>query len=94
MNRVSSVLTLLAITIASASAEAQNLAPDVMNKAKSNCLSAVANKVNKPRNNLKILSARSDASGATVNIQVPTAQGPWTCLTSPKGKVEDVYFNG
>lgn len=94
MSRITSLLTLLAVAMASASAQAQNLPPDVMSKAKSNCLTAVAKKVNKPRSSLKIISSRSDSSGATVNIQVPAAQGPWSCLASPKGEVEDVYFNG
>jgi len=64
-----------------------------MGRAKSNCLSAVAKTVNRPRNTLKVINAHSDSSGAKVNIQVPTAQAPWSCLTSPKGDVEDVYFN-
>ena len=64
-----------------------------MGKAKSNCLTAVANTVNRPRSTLKVIKARSDSSGASVDIQVPTAQAPWTCLTIPKGEVEDVHFN-
>jgi hypothetical protein len=75
-------------------AQAGSLSSEVMSKAKSNCLNAVAKKVNKSRSTLKVISARSDSSGATVIIQVPTDQGPWSCLTSPKGEVEDVYFNG
>ncbi|MEB3352960.1 MAG: hypothetical protein VKM34_01800 [Cyanobacteriota bacterium] len=94
MNRFSGLLTLLAVAMAHAPGQAQSLPPDVLNKAKSNCLTAVSRKVNKPRSSLKIISARSDSSGATVSIKVPTAQGPWACLTSPKGEVEDVYFNG
>ena len=91
---VSGLLLLLATGLPVVPAQAGSLSSEVMSKAKSNCLTAVAKKVNKPRSTLKVISARSDSSGATVNIQVPTAQGPWSCLTSPKGDVEDVYFNG
>lgn len=38
--------------------------------------------------------ARSDASAASVDIQVPTAQAPLSCLTGPKGEVEDVDGTG
>ncbi|MEB3305529.1 MAG: hypothetical protein VKL58_04865 [Cyanobacteriota bacterium] len=94
LNSFPTVVLTLAIAIAGAPAQAQPLSAEVMNKAKSNCLTAVAKTVNKPRSSLRIIKARSDASGASVDIQVPTAQAPWACLTSPKGEVEDVYFNG
>lgn len=90
---VASVLALLASGVPVASVQAQPLSPEVMSKAKSNCLTAVAKTVNRPRSSLKIIKARSDVSGTKVDIQVPTAQAPWSCLTSPRGEVEDVYFN-
>jgi hypothetical protein len=90
---VSAFLALLTVTMSAAPAQAQPLSADVMSKARSNCLAAVAKTVNRPRSTLKIISARSDASGAFVNIQVPTAQAPWSCLTSPRGEVEDVHYN-
>lgn len=86
-------LALLAFGAHSAPAQAQPLPAEVMTKARSNCLTSVAKTVNRPRGTLKIIKARSDASGATVDIQVPTAQAPWTCLTNPRGDVENVYFN-
>lgn len=91
---VSAFVALLAISMASAPSQAQPLSAEVMSKARNNCLAAVAKTVNKPRSSLKIISSRGDSSGATVSIKVPTAQAPWACLTSPKGDVEDVYFNG
>lgn len=93
MKSVPAFLAWLAMATAVAPAQAQALSPEVMRKAKSHCLAAVAKTVNRPRNTLKIIKVRSDASGATVDIQVPTAQAPWSCLTSPKGDVEDVHFN-
>lgn len=84
---------LLALALGAAPIYAEALTPAIMNRAKSNCLSAVAKTVNRPRNTLKVINAHSDSSGAKVNIQVPTAQAPWSCLTSPKGDVEDVYLN-
>lgn len=83
----------LAVAIAVAPSLAQALSADVMNRAKSNCLTAVAKTVNRPRSTLKIIKVSSNASGASVDVQVPTAQAPWSCLTSPKGDVEDVHFN-
>lgn len=56
-------------------------------------ITSLAKTVNGPRSSLSIFKARSDASGATVDIQVPTALAPWTCLTNPKGEVENVVFN-
>jgi len=91
---ISAFVALLAISMASAPSQAQPLSAEVMSKARNNCLTAVAKTVNRPKSSLKIISARSDSSGATVSIQVPTAQAPWACLTSPRGDVEDVYFNG
>lgn len=64
-----------------------------MSRAKSKCLSAVVKTVNRHRSTLKVINTHSDRSGAKVNIQVPTAQLPWSCLTNLKGDVEDVYFN-
>jgi hypothetical protein len=90
---VSAVVALLAVSMAAAPSQAQALSADVTSKAKSNCLTAVAKTVNRPRSSLKIISVRSDSSGAAVTIKVPTAQVPWSCLTSQKGEVEDVHFN-
>jgi len=91
---ISAFVALLAISMASAPSQAQPLSAEVMGKARNNCLTAVAKTVNRPRSSLKIISSRSDSSGANVSIKVPTAQAPWACLTSPRGDVEDVYFNG
>lgn len=93
MPRTLSILAVFALALGAMPARAEAMAPSIMSRAKSNCLSAVAKTVNRPRSTLKILNSQSDSSGAKVNIQVPTAQAPWSCLTSPKGDVEDVYFN-
>jgi hypothetical protein len=53
----------------------------------------VAKTVNRARSSLKIIKSRSDASGASIDIQVPMAQAPWTCLTTAKGEVKETYFN-
>lgn len=90
---VSAVLALLPIIVSAAPVQAQTLSAEVMSRARSNCLTAVAKTVNRPRSSLRIIQARSDSSGAYIDIQVPTAQAPWSCLTSPKGEVEDVHFN-
>lgn len=50
-------------------------------------ITSVAKTVNIPRSSLSIFKARSDASGATVDILVPTALAPWTCLTNPKARL-------
>ena len=42
---------------------------------------------------LRAIPAHSDTSGAKVNLQVPIAQAPWSCLTNPRGDVDDVYIN-
>ena len=91
---ISAFVALLAVGMAPAVSQAQPLSADVINKARENCLTAVARTVNKPRSSLKIIGSTSDSSGAKVSIKVPTAQAPWACLTSPRGDVEDVYFNG
>lgn len=90
---VSVVLALLPISIAAAPVQAQPLSAEVMRKARSHCLTAVARTVNRSASSLKIIQARSDSSGASIDIQVPTAQASWSCLTSPRGEVEDVHFN-
>jgi hypothetical protein len=87
------VVTLLAFSVISAPAHAQPLSADVLSKAKSNCLDSVAKTVNRARSSLKIIKSRSDASGASIDIKVPMAQAPWTCLTTAKGEVKETYFN-
>ena len=92
--RLASVLLVcLATAVPATPGYTQPISADAISKAKSNCLSAVARLVNRPRNSLRIIKARGDTSGVYVDIQVPTAQAPWSCLTSPKGEVEDVHFN-
>ncbi|MFM7311932.1 MAG: hypothetical protein ACKO0M_01995 [Cyanobium sp.] len=87
------VMALLTFGVHATPVQAQPLPAEVMNKAKSNCLTSVAKPVNRPRSSLQGIKASRDASGARVEIQVPTAQAPWTCLTNPKGEVETVTFN-
>lgn len=87
------LLAAFALALSAAPAHAEALTPAILGRAKSNCLSAVAKTVNRPRSTLKVITTHSDPSGAKVTIQVPKAQAPWSCLTNPKGDVEDVYFN-
>lgn len=93
MPRTRSILAVFALALGATTARAEAMTPAIMSRAKSNCLSAVAKTVNRPRSTLKVINTHGDPSGAKVNIQVPTAQAPWSCLTNPKGDVEDVYFN-
>jgi hypothetical protein len=57
------VLISLAVATAGAHSLAETWTPDVMSRAKSNCLIAVAKTVNRPRSPLKIIKVRRDASG-------------------------------
>ncbi len=76
------------------SARAQPISADALTKASNNCLTTVANTVGIPRANLKVIRQTSDASGISVDVNVPKATASWGCLTNRQGKVEDVYFKG
>ena len=84
----------LATSALVAPVRAQSGASDVQIKARNNCLSSVAKVVGLASNRLKVIRQTSDASGISVDVQVPKATGPWGCQTDRQGKVKDVYFKG
>jgi hypothetical protein len=98
MKRCSRVMAttalVLAISVFASPGRAQSVASDALTKARSNCLASVASTVGLPAGRLKVLRQTRDASGISVDVQVPNATAPWGCLTDRQGKVEDVHFKG
>lgn len=76
------------------SVQAQPMSADSLKKARSNCLTAVANVVNRPRVSLRVIHNQAAASGVSVIVRVPQATAPWACRTDRQGTVEDVFFTG
>ncbi|WP_262966554.1 hypothetical protein [Methylobacter psychrophilus] len=58
------------------------------------CLAAVAKKVGVSASKLKVLDVKSAEAGIGVNIQVPDAIAPWSCLSDKKGHVQGASFTG
>jgi hypothetical protein len=62
--------------------------------AKKACLAAVAKKVGVSASKLKVIDTQGSQAGIGVNIQVPDATAPWTCLSDKKGHVQGASFTG
>ena len=58
------------------------------------CLAAVAKKVGVSASKLKVIDVQSAEAGIGVNIQVPDATAPWSCLSDKKGHVQGASFTG
>jgi hypothetical protein len=58
------------------------------------CLAAVAKKVGVSVSKLKVIDVQSAEAGIGVNIQVPDATAPWSCLSDKKGHVQGASFTG
>jgi hypothetical protein len=58
------------------------------------CLAAVAKKVGVSASKLKVIDVKGSEAGIGVNIQVPDATAPWSCLSDKKGNVQDTSFTG
>ena len=58
------------------------------------CLEAVANKVGVSASKLKVIDVQGAEAGIGVNIQVPDATAPWSCLSDKKGHVQGASFTG
>jgi hypothetical protein len=58
------------------------------------CLAAVAKKVGVSASKLKVIDVQSAEAGIGVNIQVPDATAPWSCLSDKKGNVQGTSFTG
>ena len=73
---------------------AQFISSDVLRKARTSCLTAVAKTVGIPRSNLQVIDQASVVSGISTDVKVPKATAPWGCFTDRQGKVKDVHFKG
>ncbi|UOA07161.1 hypothetical protein [Methylobacter sp. S3L5C] len=62
--------------------------------AEKSCLAAVAKKVGVSASKLKVIDIKSAEAGIGVNIQVPDATAPWSCLSDKKGHVQGASFTG
>jgi hypothetical protein len=58
------------------------------------CLEAVAKTVGVSASKLKVIDVKSAQAGIGVNIQVPDATAPWSCLSDRKGNVQGASFTG
>jgi hypothetical protein len=58
------------------------------------CLAAVAKKVGVSASKLKVIDTQGSQAGIGVNIQVPDATAPWSCLSDKKGHVQGASFTG
>ena len=58
------------------------------------CLAAVAKKAGVSASKLKVIDVQSAEAGIGVNIQVPDATAPWSCLSDKKGHVQGASFTG
>jgi hypothetical protein len=58
------------------------------------CLEAVAKKVGVSASKLKVIDTQGSQAGIGVNIQVPDATAPWSCLSDKKGNVQGTAFTG
>jgi hypothetical protein len=58
------------------------------------CLEAVAKKVGVSASKLKVIEVLGAEAGIGVNIQVPDATAPWSCLSDKKGNVQGASFTG
>lgn len=58
------------------------------------CLAAVAKKVGVSASKLKVIDVKGSEAGIGVNIQVPDATAPWSCLSDKKGHVQGASFTG
>jgi hypothetical protein len=95
MNRCLLVISSTALAVAFvAPNRAQSVASEALSKARSNCRTSVAKTVGLPASRLKVIRQTSNASGFSIDVQVPNATAPWACLTDRQGKVEDVHFKG
>ncbi len=58
------------------------------------CLAEVAKKVGVSASKLKVIDVKGSEAGIGVNIQVPDATAPWSCLSDKKGHVQGTSFTG
>lgn len=62
--------------------------------AASACLNAVAKKTGVSRNRLSVIEVLESEAGIGVQVRVPDADAPWSCLADKKGKVQGVSYTG
>ena len=58
------------------------------------CLAEIAKKVGVSASKLKVIDVKGSEAGIGVNIQVPDATAPWSCLSDKKGHVQGASFTG
>lgn len=63
-------------------------------KAEAACLAAVAKTTNVDQAKLKVIDVVTAEAGVGVTIEVPGADAPWSCLSSPEGKVQGASYTG
>lgn len=63
-------------------------------KAEAACLAAVAKSTNVEQSKLKVTDVLTAEAGVGVTIEVPGADAPWSCLSSPEGKVQGASYTG
>ena len=76
---------------AKTSSTTKNSETSVVEKA---CLAAVAKKAGVSASKLKVIDTQGSQAGIGVNIQVPDATAPWSCLSDKKGHVQETRFTG
>ena len=80
--------------VRSADSSSGGAAANPLQRAKDNCLTAVARQVGVPRSKVKVILAQSAQSGISVNVKVPEATAPWFCFADRQGTVKEVRFKG
>lgn len=63
-------------------------------KAEAACLAAVAKSTHVEQAKLKVTDVLTAEAGVGVTIEVPGADAPWSCLSSPQGKVQGASYTG
>ena len=62
--------------------------------AKKACLRHVAEQVGVKVNQVSVIDTQGSQAGINVNIKVPDATAPWSCLSDKKGNVQGARFTG
>ena len=88
------VLLLFATAASSADQGANAAALPGTAKARNACLDEVAKITGRARNTLSVIEVLPSEAGIGVNIQVPGAQAPWSCLADANGKVQGASYTG
>lgn len=63
-------------------------------RAEAACLAAVAKSTNVEQDQLQVVEVLTAEAGVGVTIAVPGADAPWSCLSSPEGKVQGASYSG